>query len=343
LFGTIIKPPEGDVVFTMRFDMRAPAIGAPGADLYAVAIEMCAWAETRGCMAVVLCEHHACEDGYLPTPLVLASAIAARTDRLALNLIVILPLYDPVRLAEEMSVLDIISKGRVSYVFGLGYRPEEYEHFGLDLRARGRLADEKLGLLRKLLTGEAVVHGGRRFTVTPPPYTPGGPMVMWGGGSLAAARRAGRYGLGFLAQTNLPGMQETYQASCRAHGHQPGFTLLPERDTPSVIFVAEDVDAAWRELGPYLLHDARSYAEWNAGNQTSAGISHVTTIEELRATSKSHKVFTVDEAIGHVRKGGMLTLAPLCGGVPPELAWPYLDRATNAVLPEVVAQPAAGA
>jgi alkanesulfonate monooxygenase SsuD/methylene tetrahydromethanopterin reductase-like flavin-dependent oxidoreductase (luciferase family) len=324
-------------MFTLRFDMRAPNIGAPRSELYAAALDMCAWAESRGCIAAVICEHHTSEDGYLPTPLILASAIASRTKTLALNLVVILPFHEPVRLAEEMTVLDIISKGRVSYVFGLGYRPEEYEQFGIDMKTRGRIADEKLALLRALLTGEEVVQDGRRIKVTPPPHTPGGPMVLWGGGSLAAARRAGRYGLGFLAQTNLPGIQETYEAACREHGHQPGFTLLPPRDTPSVIFVAEDVEAAWRELGPYMLHDARAYAEWNPGNETSAGISHAKTIDELRATSKSHRIFNVDETVAHVRNGGMLTLSPLCGGVPPDIAWPYLDRAANVIPPAVAA------
>ena len=97
--------------------------------------------------------------------------------------------------------------------------------------------------------------------------------MMWGGGSLAAARRAGRYGLGYLAQGDAPGSQEAYEEACRAHGHEPGMTLLPNRDTPSVCFVAPDVDVAWQEIGEHLLHDARMYAEWNPDNQTSAGIA----------------------------------------------------------------------
>ena len=68
----------------------------------------------RGCIAAVLCEHHGAEDGYLPSPIILASAIAARTERLLLSVVVILPFYDPVRLAEDLAVLDIISEGRVS-------------------------------------------------------------------------------------------------------------------------------------------------------------------------------------------------------------------------------------
>lgn len=183
-------------MFTLRFDMRSPAFGADPAALYATAPQMCAWAEDHGCLAAVMCEHHGSEDGYLPSPLLLASAVAANTRRLTLSLILILPFYDPVRLAEDIAVLDILSKGRASYIMVLGYRPEEYELFGLDLGDRGRLADEKLGQLRRLLAGEAVVQDGRQICVTPRPLTAGGPAMMWGGGSLAAARRAGRYGLG---------------------------------------------------------------------------------------------------------------------------------------------------
>ena len=131
-------------VFTLRFDMRAPSWGAPPVALYGAVPEMCAWAEDHGGLAAVFCEHHGSEDGYLPSPFLLASAVAARTQRLALSLILIFPFYEPVRLAEDMAVLDIISGGRASYILALGYRPEEFEQFGVALGDRGRLADEKL-------------------------------------------------------------------------------------------------------------------------------------------------------------------------------------------------------
>ncbi len=144
----------------LRFDMRAPASGAPTVELYAAAHGMCAWAENHGGLAAVVCEHHGADDGYLPSPLILASAIAARTERLALSLILLLPFYeDPVRLAEDMAVLDIISKGRASYILALGYRPEEFEHFGVDMRTRGRLVDQKLDLLRGLLAAKSIWTG----------------------------------------------------------------------------------------------------------------------------------------------------------------------------------------
>jgi alkanesulfonate monooxygenase SsuD/methylene tetrahydromethanopterin reductase-like flavin-dependent oxidoreductase (luciferase family) len=313
-------------MFTLRFDMRAPSIGAPPTELYAAASEMSAWAETRGCIAAVLCEHHCADDGYLPSPLLLGAAIAARTEQLMLNLVILLPLYDVARLAEDISVLDHISAGRATYVFGIGYRAEEYAHFGLSMSDRGRLADEKLGLLRRLLAGEQVEHGGRRMKVTPRPRTPEGPMMSWGGASLAAARRAGRNGLGLLANGRVPGMQEAYEKACRESGYEPGFVLIPERDTASNCFVADDVDAAWDEIGEYLLHDAMAYSEWNPDNQVSANITTAKTVDELRHTSPTHVILSVQEASQRLANGEVFNLSPLCGGIPPELAWPYLKR-----------------
>jgi hypothetical protein len=121
-----------------------------------------------------------------------------------------------------------------------------------------------------------------------------------------------------------------------AHGYEPGMTLLPNRDTPSVGFVAPDVDLAWREIGEHLLHDARTYAEWNPGDLTSVGIADVSDVDELRAMSRTHRIFTADEAIGYVR-GGMLTRAPLCGGIPPDIAWKYLRYVDEAVMAALTA------
>jgi alkanesulfonate monooxygenase SsuD/methylene tetrahydromethanopterin reductase-like flavin-dependent oxidoreductase (luciferase family) len=301
-------------VYTMRFDMRAPARGAPPVALYAAVPEMCAWAEDHGGLAAVLCEHHASEDGYLPAPLMLASAVAARTRRLELSLILILPFYDPIRLAEDMAVLDILSEGRASYILALGYRPEEFEQFGLAVSDRGRLADEKLALLRRLLAGETVIQDGRRITVTPRPHTPRGPGLMWGGGTVAAARRAGRYGLGMLGNADAPGMREAYEAACHKHGHQPGATFFPQCSTPSVTFVAEDVDKAWSELGEYLLHDVRAYAAWNPDDETTAGFSHVETVDQLRDAAASHVIISVSDAIARVRAGKVLNLSRYAAG-----------------------------
>lgn len=308
-------------MFTLRFDMRAPSWGAPIEELYATAVEMAAWAETRGALVAVLSEHHGTEDRHLPSPLLLASAMAARTTNLPILVAaLVLPFYEPVRLAEDLAVLDNISRGRVAYVLGVGHRPEEYEHFGLEWEGRGARADAQvakvLGLLR---------DGG----VTPGP-TSGGPQFFIGGGSLAAARRAGRFGLGLIAQSPVPGLAEAYEAACREAGHEPGFVQVPEPGQATAMFVADDVDRAWDELGRHLLHDAMTAASYRHGDTSVASISGATTVDELRADT-IYRVVTVDEAADLVRAGGVLPLLPLCAGLAPEVAWPYLERAAAAV------------
>jgi alkanesulfonate monooxygenase SsuD/methylene tetrahydromethanopterin reductase-like flavin-dependent oxidoreductase (luciferase family) len=320
----------------MRFDMRAPATGAPARELYAAALDMATWAETRGCLSAVVCEHHTSPDGYLPSPTVLAGAMAARTNTLPIMVAaIVLPLYDPVRLAEEMVVLDVLSKGRVSYVAAIGYRPEEYEMYGVDFHRRGRIAEEKLRIVLKAKTGDPFEHDGRRIHVTPSPVTPGGPMVVWGGGSVPAARRAGRFGLGFIAQGGGPELERAYELAARDAGHEPGLCYVPPADTPTAMFVTDDVDRAWDELGPYLMHDVLSYAAWNEGNDFTASLSFAQTADELRAERRSHLVLEIDEAVEFVRGGKPLALHPLIGGLPPEVAWRYLETVAEKVLPAV--------
>ena len=318
-------------MFTIRFDMRAPNWAGSAADLYAAAIDMCAWAETRGAVLAVLSEHHGTDDGHLPAPLMLASAIAARTRSLAILLAAVsLPLWDPVRLAEEMSVLDLISRGRVSYAFGVGHRSSEYEQFGIDMATRGRVADEILAVLGPLVRGESVEYRGRTIRVTPPCGSPTGPMVLIAGGSKAAARRAGAFGLGFISQTDSPGLKGFYEEQCRAHGHEPGIIQVPVRGAPTAVFVADDVDAAWDALGPYLLHDAIMAASYRPHDDSVASITRADSVAALRAEDGPYRIFTPDEAAEYVRGGRLLPLHPLCGGVPPDVAWPYLERAAAA-------------
>lgn len=320
----------------MRFDMRAPEFGAPRSDLYAAALEMAAWADTRGCATIILSEHHASPDGYLPAPMPLAAAMAARTTTVPINVaVVLLPLYDPIRLAEEMVVLDLISGGRVSYVAAVGYREVEYDLHGKDFAQRGKVADHHLELLLRAKTGEPFELDGRTVQITPPPATPGGPMVAWGGGSVVAARRAGRNGLPFIAQRAGDDLDRAYREAAAAAGHEPGFLILPDADLPLSIFVADDVDRAWEEVGPHLLHDAKMYASWNEGDHATASLSFAQTVDELRAENRSHVVMTVDQAIEHVRTHGSLMLHPLVGGLAPEVAWGSLERVVDKVLPAV--------
>src|SRR6266704_3262589 len=134
----------------LRYDLRAPSFGAvTHAELYAACLEQCAFADEHGLDFVVLSEHHGVEDGFLPAPVTLAAAVAGRTRKILINIAAILvPLHDPVRLAEELAVAQLVSGGRVGFVAGVGYRREEFEMAGVDPKTRGRLLEEYVGVLR---------------------------------------------------------------------------------------------------------------------------------------------------------------------------------------------------
>jgi len=321
-------------VNSVRFDMRVPGKSpAEIADHYQGAIDMARWMDEQGGFSIGISEHHCSEDGYIPAPLILASSMATVTQQV--NIMVaatLLPLYDPARLAEEMIVLDYIGRGRVSYVLALGYRPEEYELFGLDYASRGAIADEKLGQLLDLLDRANSGEGMPR--ITPKPLSPGRPTIFWGGGSKPAARRAGRNGLGFVAQNAAPGLEEAYQKACRDAGFEPGLCMIPPPGRPGVVFVADDVDKGWEEVGPHLLADATSYAEWNrkAGMDSSV-LSQTKSVQAMREEQGSYRIVDVEGAIELARQWGGLPLHPLCGGCPPAVAWPYLRRVAEEVMP----------
>ena len=121
----------------------------------------------------------------------------------------------------------------------------------------------------------------------------------------------------------------------RANGREPGFCMIPPLDAATTVFVAHDVDAAWAELGPYLMHDVLSYASINDGNTHPASLSTATTADELRAEGRSHRIVTVDEAVAMAKTGIPLGLHPLIGGLPPEIAWRYLRTVADDVMPRV--------
>jgi len=313
-------------MFMMRFGMRA-ATPQPDAraDLYAATIEMCAWAESRGCVGAVLSQHHAVEDGYLPSPVPLAAAIAARTTHLPITVgALLLALYEPVKVAEDLAVVDLISRGRVSYVVGIGYRPEEFAMFGVDPKRRGALTEERIGQLKRLWAGERVTVDGRSVAVTPLPFTPGGPFLAYGGGSEAAASRAGRLGLFFMAETHDSSLERAYRA---AGGDAAPGCMFPPAGIPLTVFVADDPERAWAQIGEYLLADAVSYAGWNATRGGTASISRAPNVDELASERGAYQIVTPHEARDLLRGGFPLNLQPLVGGLPPDLAWPYLEAA----------------
>ena len=131
-------------------------------------------------------------------------------------------------------------------------------------------------------------------------------------------------------------MQEAYEQAARDAGHEPGLCVLPSPATPFAVFVAADADTGWAEVGRSLLVDAVAYHRWNAAAgtaDTTASVTAASTVDELRAADRAHRVVTAEEARHLIGQHGILALHPLCGGLDPEVAWPYLRRAVEAVRP----------
>src|SRR3954447_24757308 len=146
--------------FVSRFDFRAPgAERERRQELYTRALDQAAYLDEHGHDALMVSEHHASDDGYLPSPLVVAAAMVARTRTVPITVSALLVnFYEPVKLAEDVAVLDHLSAGRVSYTFGLGYRPEEYALFGRTWETRGADIEARIELLLALWRGEEVEY-----------------------------------------------------------------------------------------------------------------------------------------------------------------------------------------
>ncbi len=321
----------------LRFDFRLkPDSPTTMQELYSAALDMCQWGERNNAAAAMFSEHHSSPDGYLPSPVIMAAAAAARTETLTFNVgALLLLMYDPVKLAEDIAVLDHLSGGRIGYTIGLGYREEEYAMFGIDPKQRGKEIEERIHTLRNALSGEPFEWRGRQIQVQPKPVTPGGPIIAYGGGSRAAAERAARLGMMFFPQTADPAMATFYDAEAKKVGNPTGMTMGPEEGAPTTIFVAEDLDKAWKQYGPYMLHDATEYRKWMGEDNNSASLSQASTISELRDENGPYRIVTPKEAVALISQYHRLSLQPLCGGLPPDLAWPSLELIEKQVLPNI--------
>ncbi|HEY2428233.1 MAG TPA: LLM class flavin-dependent oxidoreductase [Acidimicrobiales bacterium] len=231
------------------FDLRNPADGkVPWPRLYGFTLEVCEEAERLGCPSIWLTEHHRFDDGYLPQPLTLAAAIAARTRSARLGTgVVIAPLHHPAELAEQAAVVDIISNGRLDLGLGAGYRPPEFDLYGASMATRYRATDTCAGELRRLWDG----------VVTPPPVQERLPIWMGYQGPKGAAR-AGRLGEGLLSANGA--LWPPYRDALAAAGHDPATGRMagglnawvtddPDRDWPLIRrHVGAQIDSYLRHM-----------------------------------------------------------------------------------------------
>lgn len=232
---------------------RPPDDPRSDAELYDQVVERCTVAEEAGFDSVWVSEHHFLDDGYMPSLLVVAAAIARETTRVEIGTGVLLaPLHDPLRVAEDAATVDLLSGGRLILGLGAGWREEEFDVFGVDLGERAARMRETVRVLRGAWGPGTFSYRGHEVAVTPKPPRP---IPIWlGGFAPAAVRRAGRIADGFLgSSTGTAGIDAFAQAQeaalqARTKAGRDGEPFTFALHVP--VFTSTDNDP-WETVKPY--------------------------------------------------------------------------------------------
>ncbi len=329
------------LTFGYLYDFRNPEEWRrPWPELYSQTLDFIAWTESLGFDGAWVPEHHGAEDGYVPSPLVVLGAIAARTKTLKLgSAIALAPLYHPVRFAEDCAVLDILSGGRTEIAVAVGYRRRETDAYGVDFSTRGRRTDEFLEIVRRLWAGETFSYEGRHFTlknasIVPTP-TRAIPLYL-GGFTDKALERCAKFGDGYFGNLDV---WDLYVEKLRACGKDPAAARV--RIQGLFVLVALDPQKAMEEVAPYYHHVNNAYGRWLNEDRGSTGFDETLlkpmTLEAFKA-SGILRILRPEEAIEMLN--GMRAKAPvdhfmmmLPAGFPPAQFAKYAELFAREVIP----------
>jgi alkanesulfonate monooxygenase SsuD/methylene tetrahydromethanopterin reductase-like flavin-dependent oxidoreductase (luciferase family) len=212
----------------VSYDFRNPPdSGVTDQMLYAEILEQVKWLDQIGADLVWFTEHHFVDDGYLPSWTPIAGAMAALTSRVRFGTdICLMPFNHPIRLAEDLAVLDNISNGRVELGLGMGYAPHEFKGFGLPVKNRLSLMNEGIEVLKECFSGKQFSYHGKRWhfddvIITPGYVQPGGPPLWIAAMSEAGALRAAKYDTNFLPQGLKTRSYDPWVNALEASGRKP--------------------------------------------------------------------------------------------------------------------------
>ncbi|MAO73600.1 MAG: hypothetical protein CL409_05955 [Acidimicrobiaceae bacterium] len=327
----------------LRFGVMYDCRHVPGGqmtmtDVYSATVEQAVLADKLGFDHLWFSEHHFLEDGYLPAFQPLAGAIAARTTQIRIsNDIALLPLYHPVRLAEELAVLDHISNGRMEFGIGMGYVPKEFEAFGVPLKNRVSMTDEAIEILRLAWKDEPFSFKGKRYelsniNVYPKPVQPLGPPLWIAAMKEPGALRAARFETNLLPQGRREDVLDPWRNELKAQGKDPNDYRV---GIIRSVYVTDDKERDWpviREaerfrMGVYNTFMAETPDEygWGSGD----GIPQNVIIGTPSEVIGQLKAFIDAYGITDIATSG---LPP---GIDPEFMAANLERLAREVIPEL--------
>jgi alkanesulfonate monooxygenase SsuD/methylene tetrahydromethanopterin reductase-like flavin-dependent oxidoreductase (luciferase family) len=267
-----------------------PGWRRPWVDHYARTLEFIEEADRLGCGAIFLTEHHLTEDGYLPQPMTIAGAIAARTRSSRIGTAVMLAtLRHPLHMAEEVAIVDLISGGRAELGLGTGYRRVEFAAFGVDAGDKHSMLHSHVVELRRLLTPGS--------ELSPPPVQARLPMWVGYNGP-AGARRAGRLGEGLLSLRR--GLLEPYRQGLVEGGHDPDTARMCGHVN---LVVADDPEATWAAIESNVAYQMNSYIGYRAEGSAESPPTPVTGVAVRQGTDRigEYVVLTPEAAVDYLR------------------------------------------
>ncbi|MFN0091630.1 MAG: LLM class flavin-dependent oxidoreductase [Acidimicrobiales bacterium] len=330
--------------FGVMYDCRLrPDSGMAMADVYAATVEQAALADRLGLDMVWFTEHHFVADGYLPAFQPVAGAVAAVTSRIRIsNDVALLPLYHPIRLAEELAVLDQLSNGRMELGIGMGYVPSEFAAFGQSVRNRVSLTEEGIEILRQAWGDGPVRVAGRRYRIDgvevhPKPVQPGGPPLWIAAMKAPGALRAARLGAHLLPQGARAEVLDPWREAVLARGGDPAehrvgvargmlVTDDAERDWPPILAAER-----WK-MGIYQRFFAETPDTYTFGRKGAGPIPQTWIVGDAEHCA--------NELVSFVEEYGLtdVSTAGLPPGVDPAVMGANLERIANEVLPAVRAR-----
>jgi alkanesulfonate monooxygenase SsuD/methylene tetrahydromethanopterin reductase-like flavin-dependent oxidoreductase (luciferase family) len=330
------------VRFGVAYDFRNPVgSGRSTTEVYREILDQIVDADRLGLDLVWLTEHHFVEDGYLPAWVPVAGAIAARTSRIRIGTdIALLPFHHPIRLAEDVAVLDQLSNGRMDLGLGMGYAPHEFEAFGVSLKHRVSLMEEGIAVLRAAWSGEPFSFEGKRWRfrdlrVTPDPVQPGGPPLWLAAMTEAGARRAARFGCHFLPQGNRSETLDVWRADLASAGtpadaHRVGIVRS--------WLVTDDRERDWPPIRDAERYRMGTYAKFFEEAQVDFGLGGADAIPQAWVVGDEDHV---TEKLGaFIEAYGITDL--VTWGVPPGLSAERtnesLERFARGVMPRLKAR-----
>jgi alkanesulfonate monooxygenase SsuD/methylene tetrahydromethanopterin reductase-like flavin-dependent oxidoreductase (luciferase family) len=258
---------RGDApTFGLWYDFRQKPPLGNYAWFYAECLEEIEEGERLGFTDVWLSEHHFVDNGYLPSPLVVAAAIAARTTSMGIGTnVLLLPMHHPLRVAEDTAVVNLVSGRRFTLGVGQGYVQHEFEALGFNRKKRPSLFEEGVEVIRRAWEEGRTGYEGKRwrfedlpFALRPERKAP----IYFGAFAEPAIDRAARVADGFLASAGGGAFGETYrkvQEALKRHGREgEDFPYVAS----GVTFVHEDAGRAREIVAPAIVYQRTRYAEW---------------------------------------------------------------------------------